>query len=102
VGRKSELAVWAGVIKGLEYCDQSDSPLVALGDFLGRLRRRGWHPTDVRVVEQSVLELMGWREEQKMAEREGATAARQGNTISRAFGAWPAPVLANSIPTAVW
>jgi hypothetical protein len=90
VGRKSELAVWAGVIKGLDQCEQSDAPLFALGEFLGRLRTRGWHPADVRVVEQCVLELMGWREEQKIAEGDATPAYP------------PASALSSSMPTAVW
>ena len=59
MNRKSELAVWGGVVTGLEMCQSSDTPMVTLGEFLGNLRRLGWHPQDQRAVERSILELLG-------------------------------------------
>lgn len=59
--KRSEMAVWGGVMAGLEASRSSHSPLVSLGEFLGNLRRMGWHPEDTRTVEQCILELMQWR-----------------------------------------
>ena len=59
--RRSELAVWGGVVTGWDVCQSSEAPLVTLGEFLGKLRRMGWHPADIRAVEQCVLELMQWK-----------------------------------------
>jgi hypothetical protein len=59
MNRKSELAVWGAVVTGLEQCQSSDAPLLILGEFLGHLRRLGWHPADRRAIELSILELLG-------------------------------------------
>jgi hypothetical protein len=59
--RRSELAVWGGVVTGLEVCRSSETPLASLGEFLGKLRRMGWHPADVRAAELSILELLQWK-----------------------------------------
>jgi len=56
--RMSELSVWSGVITGLKFCQSNASPLASLGEYLGRLRRLGWHPADMRAVEQHILELL--------------------------------------------
>jgi uncharacterized NAD-dependent epimerase/dehydratase family protein len=59
--KRSEMAVWGGVMAGLEACRSSHTPLATLGEFLGKLRRMGWQLEDTRTVEQCVLELMQWR-----------------------------------------
>ena len=59
--RRSELAVWGGVVTGLEVCRASETPMASLGEFLGKLRRMGWHPADVRAAELSILELLQWK-----------------------------------------
>jgi hypothetical protein len=59
--RRSELAIWGGVVTGMDVCQSSETPLASLGEFLGRLRRLGWHPADVRAVELSILELLQWK-----------------------------------------
>ena len=61
--RRSELAIWGGVVAGLDNCQTSDTPLLALGEFLGNLRRLGWHPADMRAVERNILELLRWNHE---------------------------------------
>ncbi len=58
--RRSEFAAWGCVVTGLEICRSSATPLASLGEFLGQLHRRGWHPADVRLVQQSILELLQW------------------------------------------
>jgi hypothetical protein len=63
--RKSEMVVWAAVITGLDYCQQSDAPLATLGDFLGQLQQKDWSRTDIKEVERCVLELLRWRKEQQ-------------------------------------
>jgi len=55
------MAIWGGVMAGLEACRSSHTPLASLGEYLGRLRHLGWHPEDTRTVEQCILELMQWR-----------------------------------------
>jgi hypothetical protein len=47
-------------MKGLEVCQSSDTTLFALGKFLGKLRRMGWHPADIRAVERNIHELLSW------------------------------------------
>ena len=80
MARKAEMTVWGAVIVGLERCHNGNTPLVALGEFLGALRRNGWHPADVRVVEQCVLELLGWKRETELARRQcGALCAASAN-----------------------
>lgn len=60
MSRKSELTVWAAVTAGLDYCQQSSAPHVVLGEFLEKLRERGWEDSDTQVVEQCVAELLNW------------------------------------------
>ena len=64
--RRSETSAWGGVMAGLEACRSSHTPVASLGEFLGKLRRMGWHPEDTRLVEQCVLELMQWRVTQNL------------------------------------
>jgi len=63
--RKSEMVVWAAVITGLDYCQQSDAPLATLGDFLGQLQQKDWSRADIKEVERCVLELLRWRKAQQ-------------------------------------
>jgi hypothetical protein len=35
--------------------------VASLGEFLGKLRRLGWHPAEVRAVELNILELLHWK-----------------------------------------
>ena len=65
--RRSEAVIWGGVVRGLEVCQSSDTPLLAFGEFLGYLRRMGWHPADIRAVERNILELLCWNREDKTA-----------------------------------
>jgi hypothetical protein len=58
--RRSEVAIWGGVMAGLDNVQTSDTPLLALGQFLGQLRRMGWHPADIRAVERNILEVLSW------------------------------------------
>jgi len=63
--RRSEYVVWGGVVTGMDLCQSSDFPLATLGWFLGSLRRIGWHPSDILLVEQSILELLKWKTDQR-------------------------------------
>jgi len=56
--RMPELSVWGSVVTGLQFCQSNASPLTSLGEYLGRLRRLGCHPADMRAVEQHILELL--------------------------------------------
>jgi hypothetical protein len=69
--RRSEAVIWGGVMAGLETCQSSETPLLAFGEFLGKLRRSGWHPADIRAVEKNTLELLSWN----LGDRSSTTAA---------------------------
>jgi len=64
--RRSELAVWGGVMAAMEKCRRSQSPVASLGEFLGELRTLGWHPADIRSVERDAIELLRYVREQQM------------------------------------
>ena len=71
--RRSEYVVWGGVVTGMDLCQSSDMPLTTLGWFLGSLRRFGWHPADIRLVEQCILELIQWKKDQRLTAVGGST-----------------------------
>ena len=66
--RKPELVVWGAVIAGLKDCLESEAPMVTLAESLRNLRKNGWQPRDVRMVEQCTLELLLWKREEGMRE----------------------------------
>src|SRR6476469_5154450 len=76
--RLSEYTVWGGVVTGMDLCQSSDVPLNTLGWFLGSLRRIGWHPSDVRMVEQCILELLQWKKDQGTSQVGRSTNNRVG------------------------
>ena len=63
------MLVWGAVVAALSVCQQSDTPLAALVEFLLKLRQKGWHPADVHSIEQCVLELLRWKKDQQVTER---------------------------------
>jgi len=72
--RKPEMTVWAAVITGLDICQQSETPLASLDEFLKKLGMKGWHLADVQAVEQCVLELLRCKPKQEIRERKEKTA----------------------------
>jgi len=82
VPRKPEVTLWAAVNKGLDDCQQSDTPLSTLGGFAEKLKKNGWHSEDVKEVESCVLELLRFKHEQDLsqpAERAGRRWRIQGD-----------------------
>jgi hypothetical protein len=79
--RKPEMTVWAAVITGLDACQQSDTPLASLGEFLQKLSIKGWHIADVQTVERCVLELLRCKREQEMCDRKETAACSSPNQV---------------------
>ena len=75
MSRKPEMTVWAAVIAGLDNCQQGDTPLVSLAEFLEKLWIKGWHVADVQTVEHCVLELLRCKSEQEIRERKDKLSA---------------------------
>jgi hypothetical protein len=82
--RKPEMTVWAAVITGLDICQQSETPLASLGEFLKKLGLKGWHLADVQTVERCVLELLRCQRQQEAAsEREEQPVRRPTSLASQ-------------------
>jgi hypothetical protein len=74
--RKPEVTLWAAVIKGLDDCQQSDTPLSTLGEFVEKLTKSGWHSEDVRDIESCVLELLRFKKENELSQPAERSARR--------------------------
>jgi hypothetical protein len=55
---KHHLTIHAAVMNCIARCADTDAPFVVLGDFLEKLRSRGWQTEDVEAVGHAVLPML--------------------------------------------
>jgi hypothetical protein len=58
---KPELSIRAAIMKCLERCQEGDTPLTCLGDFVEDLHRMGWADDDVQTVQMAVVRALAKR-----------------------------------------